>query len=491
MPKRLVCSVTCSCSASAARSPAAASAAFTLVEMLISLFVIAIALTIVVTAFAVTTRTTRQAAAYAEVNNWVRQFTLQLEDDLRYIDPANSALVVVGRTQKAALNEDERQAGKVWRVLVGDPDSVQAGFDPSFAQQSDPTVTQYSDPRADILMFFTNRPSQSQAPAFRPENAPPNDQSVQEQFRNGARTAPIQVVYGHASYGDYATQQPSGQAQWTNALRHINSNDRRQTASQIPLSQWHLARRVTLFDMQSPPSPAQASNFFDFFSVGDTVSWDALTRCYPSDDRYAADVARFFSLDAFLGPAGLSTYAAVNSRPYLFDSAPRQLVENILYHPNGRNDFHVATILREPPVDLRSNLGLHLLPGCAWFQVEFLMPEDALNSPDNPNSIGSASQRWAEAKDGDFCVFVPDTDANRAVIAQQTPSGTFSNNRIDTFSLVDPDGPDNVPNTGDEDTVANRRIRMWPYAIRITVRAFDPKGRLPEPLVRTIIHRFP
>lgn len=456
---------------------------FTLVEMLVSLFVIAIALTIVVTAFAVTTRTTRQAAAYAEVNNWVRQFTLQLEDDLRYIDPTNSTLVVVGRMQKASLNEDERQAGKAWRVLVGDPANVPSGFDQGFTTQSDPSVTQYSDPRADILMFFTNRPSQSQAPAARPEaNGDPAVRGVQEQFRNGARSSPIQVAYGHASYGDYAIQQPSGQALWTSTLRHINSNNRQQTLSQIPLSQWHLARRVALFDMKTPASQAQAQNFFDFFPVGDTLSWDGLTRCSPPDDLRAADVAQYFSLQALLGPTGLSTYAAVNSRPYQFNPAPRQLIENILYHPNGVNDFHVATILREPPVDLRTNLGLHLLPGCAWFQVEFLMPEDALNSPDNPNAIGSATQRWAEARDGQMCVFVPDTDQNRATIAQQTPSNSFSNNRIDTFSLIDPNGPN---------TVANRRVRMWPYAMRVTVRVFDPKGRLPEPIVRSIIHRFP
>lgn len=469
--------------------PAGGARAFTLVEMLVSLFVIAIALTIVVTAFAVTTRTTRQAAAYAEVNNWVRQFTLQLEEDLKYVDPAKSVLVVVGRTQKASLNEDLRQAGKAWRVLVGDPTAVPGGFDPGFTQSSDPQVTQYSDPRADLLMFFTNRPSQSQAPAPNPLN-----NTAQEQFANGARSSPIQVVYGHAAYGDYSIQQ-NGQAVWTSTLRHINSGptsgNRRQTLSQLSLSQWHLARRATLFDMQTSPSRSQAPNYFDFFNVGDTAAWDALTRCTPPSDQRAADVAERFSLEAFLGQAGLSAppsggfFGLANVIPYRFDTDPNAgqaatWIRNILYHPNGQNDFHVATILREPPVDLRTNLGVQLLPGCAWFQVEFLMPEDALNSPDNPFALGSTSQRWAEAEDGQMCVFVPDSDENRSYVAQQTPT---SGNRIDTFTLID---PTNQPNT-----VANRRIRMWPYAIRVTVRAFDPKGRLPEPIVRSMIHRFP
>lgn len=472
----------------------AAHRAFTLVEMLISLFVIAIAMTIVVTAFGVTTRTTRQAAAYAEVNNWVRQFALQLEDDLKYIDPANSVLVIVGRTQKSALTEDDRQAGKAWRVLVGDPSSVPAGFDPGFTEQSRPDVEQYSDPRADLLMFFTNRPTQSQAPAPNPPTNPSTPQEwAQLQFRNGARSSPIQVVYGHASFGNYSVQPPNGRAVWNNTLEHISypdGLDRQRRLSRFPLTQWHLSRRVTLFDMLTPPTPAQSVNYLDFFPLGDTLSWDGLVRCTPVDDRLAADVARSFSLEAFLGPAGLSSPGAVQSRPYNFDATARQRVENILYHPNGRNDLHVATILREPPVDLRTNLGLHLLPGCAWFQVEFLMPEDALNSADNPHSIGSASQRWAETRNGDMYVFVPDTDQNRALIAQQNPA--IPGNRVGDFKLLDRFGPDGVLENGDEDiSVANRRIRMWPYAIRVTVRVFDPKGRLPEPIVRSITHRFP
>jgi len=31
---------------------------------------------------------------------------------------------------------------------------------------------------------------------------------------------------------------------------------------------------------------------------------------------------------------------------------------------------------------------------------------------------------------------------------------------------------------------------MWPYAIRITVRVFDRLGRLEQPIVRSIVHRF-
>jgi hypothetical protein len=31
---------------------------------------------------------------------------------------------------------------------------------------------------------------------------------------------------------------------------------------------------------------------------------------------------------------------------------------------------------------------------------------------------------------------------------------------------------------------------MWPYAIRVTVRVIDEKGRLDEPIVRSLVHWF-
>ena len=64
--------------------------AFTLIEMLVSLAVLSVALAVVGVVFTVTTKTASQSAAYSETHNWVRQFVQQIDEDLRYVDPANS-----------------------------------------------------------------------------------------------------------------------------------------------------------------------------------------------------------------------------------------------------------------------------------------------------------------------------------------------------------------------------------------------------------------
>jgi hypothetical protein len=84
---------------------------------------------------------------------------------------------------------------------------------------------------------------------------------------------------------------------------------------------------------------------------------------------------------------------------------------------------------------------------------------------------------------GSTYAFVPDTSANREAVASLYIPGSPTAGRLADFALVDP------PPTG-PDNVANRRIRMWPYAIRITVRVYDPQGRLDEPVVRSLVHRF-
>ena len=101
------------------------------------------------------------------------------------------------------------------------------------------------------------------------------------------------------------------------------------------------------------------------------------------------------------------------------------LLSNLLYYPqpNQTELKHIATVLEDVPVNLRQNTSLHMLPGCVWFQVEFLMPEDPRNSleylpdPDlsDPNSVGSRSDmpRWYPVENGQTYLFVPDTQDNR------------------------------------------------------------------------------
>ncbi|MBU0637943.1 MAG: prepilin-type N-terminal cleavage/methylation domain-containing protein [Planctomycetes bacterium] len=438
--------------------------AFTLVEMLVSLAVLTVALSVVGVVFSVTTRTATQAAAVAEVQSWVREFTLQIEEDLKYCSPANSVLVLVGRTQAAALTQEDLAAGNYYRVLKGDPTAVAGGYHPEF----DPTVDpEYSNPRADILMFFTQRPTASQAP---PAN--PKENTFGEIAASGAKFSPTQIVYGHAALGD--TVFSGTEYSWGTGLRHIDRPDgNTQVQSLLPANRWHLARRATIIDHYAGRLK---------FLPG---VWDRILRCYTTDDSFAGDAARL-DLPDYLGNEswGFGQPAAVQASPYQFGrwlgfSSGPGLLWNVLYAGGDPINHHVATVLESPPTELRSNLGVHMVPGCAWFEVEFLMPEDPRNSIEYDHPVTTIEYqtrfdmaRWTEVAAGQTYVFIPDTAENREQAALYRPAD---------FARLDPTGNDDL---------ANKRIRMWPYALRITVRVFDPRGRLEEPIVRSIVHRF-
>ena len=114
------------------------------------------------------------------------------------------------------------------------------------------------------------------------------------------------------------------------------------------------------------------------------------------------------------------------NRPVFFPSgiSLRDAVCSLLY-PNGDPTYHhVATVVEEVPVDLRSNMGVQMLPSCAWFQVEFLMPEDPRNSLDYASdpSVAAKSRRsdmprWTQVQADKTYLFVPDTEANRDLVA--------------------------------------------------------------------------
>lgn len=452
--------------------------------MLISLAVLALALSVVGVVFTVTTQTATQAAAFSEAQNSIRELVSQVEEDLRYVDPAGSMLVIVGRTQAAALDEPRLQAGEFYRVLVGDSASVPANFDPKRATNNIPTNTQYSDPRADVLMFFSNRASVSQAP---PETEGNN---AARSLRSGAKLAPIQVVYGHASFDNAVPVGNTGDFQFAGNLRHIERVNGQQLISPIPASRWHLGRRVALITAADPAGAGSAPPSISQGFVRPAGILESLTRC-AGTTTVAGDVVQY-DLPALLRNfsfGGASDRATEPQQPYSRSLWPNRTISSTMYGPGGETVHHVATVLENPPANLRSNLGVHMLPGCVWFQVEFLMPEDPRNHPEydpvpsEPNDPSPAqSQRfdpplWTQVPPGDTFVFLPDTLSNRGAITPQTT-------RFWEFGSIEPD------TSATKSDAANRRIRMWPYAIRITIRVVDPKGRLPEPVVRTIVKRF-
>jgi type II secretory pathway pseudopilin PulG len=485
---------------------AVSSPAFTLTEMLVALAVMVLVMAMVTTVFSVTTKTAATSAAIADVEAIVRTFADQLEQDLRYCVPSRSVLVIHGRTQAAALTDAQRQAGQYYRVMTGDPGLVPAGYDPRFDTDGpggSVARDQYSDPRADILMFFTDRAMASKAPAI----SPLANDIFQDRLYRGARVAPIQVVYGHAAL-DKAVQTGGGW-QFANDLTHIETSPATDI-SPLPANRWHLARRQVLLE-----EPAASSGYVILPQFTDS-DFDRVLRCYSTDDRYAADAVQFSlprylrEFAPFVNPSGQLMGQARRS-PYLFPdligdtfSSPghipwlgtdAQWVDRVLYAYGDERYHHVATVIEHPPGALADNLGLHLAPGCVWFQVELLIPEDPRNGLEDPLSDQRRdTPRWVEVDAGQTYVFVPDTEENRHLIeaqALQAPTNvdSLTGDRVSTFKKLVPDSVDLPPYQG-LDTIDNRRIRMWPYAIRVTVRVIDQRGRLEEPIVRSVVHRF-
>jgi len=459
--------------------------AFTLVEMLVSLAVLSLALTVVGVVFTVTVDTTRQAAAYSEVQNRMRHLVREIQEDLAACNPSRSVLLLVGRTQPAALTQADLDARRFHRVLIGDPAQA-TGYDPETAPLAN---DQYSDPRADILMFLTDRPTVSKAPPLDPTTSGDLAQAARE----GARFSPTMVVYGHAALAQPSFDGVNFDYPAAASGVHIQNTIAGTTLSRIPADQWHLSRRATIIaptrDDITPPLPLS------------TVARDAVVVGRPHlntflgtlpGDVVAFDLPRFFRMLEPMGGWQYLDEPAVYKRPYQFgtvtslptwDLRIRDRVESLLYAgwPGAANVRHMATVVPNPPVELAGNLGLHMLPGCAWFQVEFLMPEDPRNSLEydttNPYDLSTAQRhdmpRWTQVRPGDGYLFVPNTPPNCDAIV-----GSL---READFGRLNPVLPD---------IAANKRFRTWPYAIRITVRAYDPRGRLAEPLVRVIEHRF-
>ncbi|MGE3182641.1 MAG: type II secretion system protein J [Phycisphaerae bacterium] len=508
--------------------------AFTLVELLVSLAVLTIALATVARVFTITSQAATQAAAYSEAQNWVRQFTFELKEDLRHIVPSESVLVIRGRKLPAALTPEDLEAGLYYRELVGSPTGIIASEDPRRDRGNPHTAgpnlgepTQYSDPCADLMMFITNRAQASQAPLRNLSTTPGTPEFA---MQTGAKFSPMLVVYGHGALADAVSDGtrfvPAPASSW----RHIATTNRL-NQSVVPAQEWYLARRATLL-IDDPNASlrtiASGAWYEDNLPAGSSllcglpgnnvsggnsvVAGDAAVLRLRAGRNEQNILSEFGLLDAFDPPAGapaflpdpamVSPYGRFNAPPS-FRGPDFQNLLTLMYPNVAQNNVDstqlVATIIRNPPADLKENLGLHALPGCAWFQVEILMPEDPRSnlgyrdpSPENVN-VGANSfdpPRWRDVAPGSTYIFVPDSPRNRQRVALQPGNtGGFPTRGYLAFgSMPDPVDPQN--RFRDPSDPAYKPIRMWPYGIRVTVRVFDPQGRLDQPLVRTIVHRF-
>jgi len=270
------------------------------------------------------------------------------------------------------------------------------------------------------------------------------------------------------------------------------------------VTQWVLARRASLIENRRAGSPTQVN------SIVPLLDNPARLKLAQPDRGDAGD-----SLEIMLGPLmaafGANPATLLTSQPLAlynpyqvrtqWPAKIRRLINRLLYlNSNDDPMRYIATAIQDPPPELSSNLSLQALNGCAWFQVEFLMPEDPRNAPDYPNDATDPTKgytrddltHWVEVQPGDTYIFVPDSPENRAAVEGQPLAGGMMGGfaRHRTFAMINPPASAGVGGNGSAVKATNRRVRMWPYAVRITVRVFDRGGKLESPIVRSLVHRF-
>ena len=141
-------------------------------------------------------------------------------------------------------------------MLLGNQDDLQL-IDPEYSPVA---RGPYSDPRADIMMFFTQRA----VPSAAPDPNQPNSA-----YARGVKLSPLEVVYGHAALGEPV---------WSDAdnryymplpddpnIRHITETEVFNSSSQrslIPAAKWHLTRRATIIE----PDPNVSNPQRDVYS---------------------------------------------------------------------------------------------------------------------------------------------------------------------------------------------------------------------------------
>lgn len=555
------------CAAPGSRAPADVSRGrrrgFTLVELLVSIAVLSVALSVVGVVFSVTSRTTAEAQGLVELQNWMQQFVDELKADLRSADPTLGPLVIVGDTVPAALTPELLDAQIFYREPVGDtavalsdPTSFSGAQQPVFNAVDPDDVLDattappgYSDPRADVLMFFSRRANASTAPPLSPSAG--GTEPLTERLRTGDPFVPSQVIYGHASIVRVPetldlTNPANRVGIIDELLDDANTTHIRELVndlSPLPASQWQLVRRnVILQDRESDPDlslPGDLSDIIARSTLGDR----------PSNSSDAADeaVRRRLKLNlatqaeagdlAFIDFPRLREIGREASRESPYDffevetgaDAMEQVIRGLLYEStiagSDTRRVHFASYIPEAPLALQSNLSLQALPACVWFQVEFLMPEDARNSRRFVMPLNAAEEagldpqeiealltrqydppRWRSVEPLNngapgYAVFLEDSRSAREyhgfdIAVSQFGGGAPVERRRQFFTRLDQIVDEGVSaNPGVTANVlgspsARRVLRNYPYALRITVKAIDPRDRFSEPLTRTIIHRF-
>lgn len=396
--------------------------AFTLIEAIVSIGILLILMTLIGAVFSLTGRASTQSNAVLSVHSKLRAFREALKHDLDGVNPEESALAITS-------------------VLV-----------PTFETPQDRAAGVQSLHRADVLMFFTNNRARPYAD--------PAD-------RGSASRSPVEVVYGHANLAELNP----------GVVRHpfayLPNPPRLVESTAMNASEWHLARRVVMFDQWTDPTPPAlplaanggpaAAAFLDpQILQGNT---DLIPNIFAGANPFDYDFwVRNQTVTSANNAANFGMRAQIQKYWYYDPALPG----------SGRTQLDPT-----PPPGIVGPQAFYMLPGCADFKVEYTYDDpassyfvqpvqwlDPLVTVPAPSTTAPAAGRM-EWIAGNLNQLASATVPANALSGSSSPDFTY----LKTAYGPDFAGGANVPAV---------KPLSWPKAIRITVRVYDQRGALGE-----------
>jgi len=492
---------------------ATARSAFTLTELLVSIGILMGMMAMMAMVFTTATRASGQAQVSTALYRQLRQVAASIEDELAAMEPGDSILAVAGVDQLAYRTPDDLATGR----SIPDP--------------ANPLSDYY---RADMLMLVVpNR-------AFEPYVYQPAAGDVFDTRRV--------VVFGHANIG---MLDPDTGA-WLNVLNvETDSGPSPIPASQWHLARRVIGFPVTSFAAPLPentagwpltseqwtgkvPTIEGAGSFADVYeeSYSGMIGSMPLLRGFfrystagvvPQIDHYDMphtllipttplepcafdrDAGYYFLLhtDDFWYRQAFSVtptqtweriQEGIDPNPPATSTGtpvPPRMLETLM-GPNFRHwvwpDWfrNVADAGRgrswldpSPPAGLAQRMAPYFLPGCMDFKVELTWddPREIAVDPDTQQPI---LFEWTEDPAND-----PQTPVPQPIEWVTVPDG-----EIWVWSQIGIRTSNYDRENGDLRDMTSPSTQRWPRAIRITLRAVDSAGRLPEPVTWTITHAW-
>lgn len=510
--------------------PAPRRGAFSLAELVISMGILVLMLSLAGQVFTLTIQSTGQATALTESMQALRVFEQTLREDLRHVHPGRSLMVIQGNPVNAYWTAEGKGA---------DPDGnpAEPANDPPYPHPIDPERDDVRGflvpPRADVLMFFTERSAASTS-----ANAANVTSNLQ------------QVVYGHAELGEFVADpnavggfvfqeqfpvatggaapqafptENSGGVQYPSTTR----------PSVDPAQNWHLARRSVLLLPTSSPGCYPPSITPTIDKLDDLRLLEASSDFVCFDGRDVGNNFPPFTVENhILLPQWDPTTGAPLGAPWFPPAIFGRVAQA---YGNWFNPLKRSRMDPTPPPTLASRLAHYMLPRCASFKVEWSLnprsefvdgrlggvgevfwfdpgdPADAVPSSDPLRALGD---RVAGLKQGGSC---PPEDQTcfklESLLNTRTThldGGFYSLSdrfRTNGFPGADPEAwnpiapasashpPGNLvlfaASRPLQPQLPNERVvvpdDVFPSALRITVDLFDKDRRLDKPIRHVMV----